>query len=39
MAGLVMLLEQILAEVAVEVAPYGVDVIRVVLRIIHFNEK
>jgi hypothetical protein len=32
--GLVMLLEQVLAKVAGQVAPHGVDVIGVVLRII-----
>ena len=36
-AGLVVLLEQVLAEVARDVTPYRVDMIRVVLRIIQFN--
>ncbi len=39
MVGLVVLLEQVLAEVARDVAPYRVDVICVILRVIHFNEK
>src|SRR5262249_18572994 len=39
MAGLIMLLEQILAKVASQVAPYGVDVIGLILRVIKFNEE
>ena len=37
--GLVVVPEQVLAEVAREVAPYRVDMISVVLCVIQFNEK
>ncbi len=37
--GLVVLLEQVLAEVARDVAPYRVDMIRVALCVIQFNAK
>jgi len=33
-AGLIVLLEQVLAEVTPEVAPYGVDVVGTVLRVV-----
>src|SRR5579871_2016205 len=39
MAGLVVHFQQILAEVAVEVAPDGVDVIGVVLRVVVFDQE
>ena len=39
MAALVVLLEQILAEVAAEIPPHGVNVIGVVLRIIQLNQE
>src|SRR6478736_6138617 len=39
MAGVVMLFEQVLAEIAREIAPDGMDVVGVILRIVHFNEE
>jgi hypothetical protein len=36
-AGLVVVLEQVLAKVAAEVAPDGMDVVGVVLRVVQFN--
>ncbi len=38
-ACVVVLLEQVLAEVAREVAPHGVDVVGVVLRVVQFDEE
>jgi hypothetical protein len=39
MAGRVMLLEQVLAEVAAQVAPDRVDVIGVVLRVVQLDQE
>jgi uncharacterized membrane protein len=38
-AGVVVLPEQVLAEVASKVAPHGVDVVGVVLRVVEFGEE
>ena len=38
-AGLVVLLEQILAEVACEITPHGVNVVRLVLCVVQFDEE
>ena len=38
-AGLVVLLEQVLAEIAGEVAPHGVDVVGTVLSVVQFDEE
>jgi hypothetical protein len=38
-AGLSVLLEEVVAEVASEVAPHGVDVVGVVLRVVEFDEE
>ena len=39
MTGLIVLLQQVQAEVAIEVAPHAVDVVGVVLRVIELDEK
>ena len=39
MAGLVVLLEQVLAEVSARLAPNGVDVVGVVLRVVQLDQE
>ena len=38
-AGGIMLLEQVFPEVTIEVAPYRVDVVRVVLRVVELDQE
>jgi hypothetical protein len=38
-AGGIVLLKQVFSEVTIEVAPYGVDVIRVVLRVVELDQE
>jgi len=39
MAARVMLLQQVLTEIAFKIAPDGMDMVGIVLRIVHFDEE